>query len=201
MKRLLLTILCVLFAYPCFAAEPIQLARMNPWVAGSVAANSCSSGTTDVDTGITNDTSSKITTTAMGGHSFQVATNGIHLYSITLSIYGNDSVNANMILRYGNSENLGTYYKQVTKAVNIVNGWQTVEIIIADTDHTLSTGTTYYFMVHTNETSENIRWGWSAETNTYADGNAYFTTSDASDWDLTGHGDPYDSFLIIKRCD
>lgn len=35
MKRLLLTLLCVLFAYPCFAGEPIQLARMNPWVAGS----------------------------------------------------------------------------------------------------------------------------------------------------------------------
>jgi len=39
MKRLLLTLLCVLFAYPCFAAEPIQLARMNPWVAGSVASS------------------------------------------------------------------------------------------------------------------------------------------------------------------
>lgn len=41
MKRLLLTLLCLLFAYPCFAAEPIQLARMSPWVAGSVAATSC----------------------------------------------------------------------------------------------------------------------------------------------------------------
>lgn len=36
MKRLLLTILCLLFTYPCFAGEPIQLAMMNPWVAGSV---------------------------------------------------------------------------------------------------------------------------------------------------------------------
>lgn len=38
MKRLLLNLLCVLFAYPCFAGEPIQLARMSPWVAGSVSA-------------------------------------------------------------------------------------------------------------------------------------------------------------------
>ena len=43
MKRLLLNLLCLLFAYPCFAAEPIQLARMSPWVAGSVTVSgSCS---------------------------------------------------------------------------------------------------------------------------------------------------------------
>lgn len=40
MKRLLLIALCLLiFPWtPCQSAEPIQLARMNPWVAGSVAA-------------------------------------------------------------------------------------------------------------------------------------------------------------------
>lgn len=42
MKRLLLIVLCLLiFPWtPCQSAEPIQLARMNPWVAGS--AKSCS---------------------------------------------------------------------------------------------------------------------------------------------------------------
>lgn len=47
MKRLLLNLLCLLFAYPCFAAEPIQLARMNPWVAGSNYQSSASCTTSN----------------------------------------------------------------------------------------------------------------------------------------------------------
>jgi hypothetical protein len=44
MKRLLLTLLCLLFAYPCFAAEPIQLARMNPYIAAVNSSATCSEG-------------------------------------------------------------------------------------------------------------------------------------------------------------
>jgi len=59
MKRLLLNLLCVLFAYPCFAAEPIQLARMNPWVAGSVASAPASCTTS-------NDSALKVPVTQPG---------------------------------------------------------------------------------------------------------------------------------------
>jgi len=71
MKRLFLNLLCLLFAYPCFAAEPIQLARMSPWVAGSVAAvasKSCATDSTVLFDSLSNSKDSFLTAGASSGN-------------------------------------------------------------------------------------------------------------------------------------
>lgn len=208
----LLILILSAWAQYVFSAEPIQLARMNPYVAGgvNVAVASCETGTLDFSAVDASDTAAYIGTQKMGGQSFTIATNGSKLYSIKIKTYAYNAVTGQTItIRYGTSEDLGgtcgagnNCLKEASSSTVSWNATETkwIEVVFKDTN-ILSTGTTYYFMVHSSVSTDDL--GIVCSTSSiYANGVAYATGSDASDWNLSGHNENSgDVGFEIYRCD
>jgi len=178
MKRLFLTFLCVLFAYPCFAAEPIQLARMNPWVAGSVAANSCSSGTEDQSQTAGPNSIDMISDVARG-QSFKV-TNTSHLYSIQVELSGGGTASDCATLRWGTSANLSSGALGTRQVCNIgVKGY--VEFVLQNSTNELTSDNTYYFGLVEDSGAIIL---YRNEYDVYANGAYYYGTAGAA-WNMS----------------
>jgi hypothetical protein len=206
----LLILILSAWAQYVFSAEPIQLARMNGYVAAGVgAAASCSNGLTDTSYTEAADSAGVVTPTSMVGQSFEVSTPGMKIYSITILVYAayGAITNETITIRYGTNPNLGgtcgvgnNCLKEVTTSALSLSyaETKTVEVIFQDTN-ALNTGTPYYFMVHSSASADFIV--LYNRTGEYGNGVGYGTTSDASDWDLTGHNDDsWDLYFVIKKC-
>lgn len=185
---------------------------MNPYIlgGGASAAAACATGTEDTSYKPTVNSYAIISPTKMAGESFKVTTNGMTLYSISVKIMANSSfTDKKLTIRYGTGENLGgtcgagnTCLKEASSATFSlsVSTSADIEVIFQDTN-VLSTASTYYFMVHSDDTADATKVSYIG-TGEYADGKKYATSSDASDWNLTGHNDDAeDIYFIIKRCD
>lgn len=205
---LILVLSASAWAQYVFSAEPIQLARMNGYVAAGVGAASCSNGLTDTSYTEAATYGIIVTSTAMAGQSFEVSTPGMKIYSITIRTYAHEDItNETITIRYGTNLNLGgtcgvgnNCLKEVTTPALSWSAAETknVEVIFQDTN-ALNTETPYYFMVHSSASADlAVLYVFPGE---YGNGTSYSTSSDASDWDLTGHNDnSYDLYFVIKKC-
>jgi hypothetical protein len=200
MKKLILFLL--LLPALAWGGEPIEIARMNPYILGSgvSAAAACSSGTVDASqTG----GSSTITTTLFG-QSFTVSSDNSYLYSIIVRFYCNTSetcTDTSFTLRYGNAENMSSsYWGTASTTISGLKHTNSVdyEFVVQDTTNVMNTGNTYYFVLV--KTSGTQVLGYGNSSGGYAGGQQYSTS--ATDYNLTGHEDPSnDLTFTVKVCD
>jgi hypothetical protein len=216
MKKSLFAILCLFLSSTLWAAEPVQLSRINPMGVGktdhqlaraftvmagggaAAAGVTCATGT--IDATHTSTTTSAQLGVNFAGQSFQVTNNGSHIYSIVLRMLGGPGV-FDLTLKYGDGINLdtNTLGTVVKNDVSISDVGTVVEFVIQDTTNTFNSGTTYYFAVSGVADSGTALW-YLSSTSGYANGTGYWT-GDAGKWDLNGHDDTGDFSFDVKVCD
>lgn len=199
MKRLL--ILLLLLPSLAWCGEPIELARMNPYILGSgVSAAACATGTVVAE----QTTATTVITTQLFGQSFVVTSDNSYLYSITLAFYCNTAggcADSSFTIRYGNAENMSSSYwgtANVTISGLAYNSYDVHEFVFQDTVNVMNTSTPYYFVVVRTSGTQVVFTG--VTTGGYAGGQQYSTA--ASDYNLTGHEDSgSDIKFSVKVCD
>ncbi len=147
MKRFILIIAILLFTSLSWAGDNIQLARMNVAIAGAsgggAAGPNCEASTFQFESVASTDATQNTGATNAQGNSFKV-TSDSYIYSITYLGYIDTA--ETYTLRWGNSHDLTTYYKEVT-ATSTNAGNQTMTFLVKDATNKALAGTTYYWAV------------------------------------------------------
>lgn len=199
MKKLIIFLL--LLPALAWGGEPIEIARMNPYILGAgVSAAACSSGTADASQATGNTT----VTATLFGQSFTVSADNSYLYSITVGFLCNTDggcADTEFTLRYGNAENMSSsYWGTASTTISGLTYTNSVdyEFVVQDTTNVMNTGNTYYFVLV--KTSGTQVLGYGNSSGGYAGGQQYSTA--ASDYNLTGHEDSgSDIKFSVKVCD
>lgn len=140
MKRILILLILILLILLLSSPAPAGNICM---MGGGGGGGTCSTYTEQFVSVASTDEIQSLNATNAAGSSFKVTGNG-YIHSIKVWVWTDTA--QTMTLRWGNSHDLSTYYKEVT--ANTTNaGTQQVTFVLQDTDNQATTDTTYYWAI------------------------------------------------------